>query len=144
MIREPALAPPKGYHPTIPLGVKLQAALASLGLTTADVEWHHDPPLALRVWDPIAGDTVPAANDPAHIVMLLTEAHAVRTNGPKTKAVAQGDKTAIARTRRLAKGHEAFRATVLAKGEPKPASEAPRAKSKRTIRSRGFEKRRSP
>lgn len=112
--RAPAPAPPKGYRRKIPDRVKLAVALKQLGITVTEIQWDHDPPLQLRVWD--GTDTVPPANDPNHIRILLISDHRKKTSGGPAKATGRGsDQTEIARTRRLSKRQEEFRSTLLAK-----------------------------
>lgn len=123
--REPAPKPPKGFRKAIPLSVKLDVALAALGLTTKDVDFDHDPALHLRVWDPVEQDTIPSANDPAHIRIKLKADHRAKTSGSPTRAHNRGaDVTEIRRTDRLSEAQRAFRNAVLAKGEeaPRPPS----------------------
>jgi hypothetical protein len=134
MIREAAPAPPKGYRPHMSVSVKLEAALRALGMEPRDVEWDHDPPLQLRVWCPVKGDTIPPANDPRFIVPRRTRDHAAKT--------ANVDIPAIAKTRRLSSDHELFRARALAKAGGDPAPE-PKRRSRR-IPSRPFQKRGTP
>ena len=122
----------------MPLRVKVAAALHALNLDPADVQWDHDPPLQLRVWDEKTKDTIPPANDPKHIVPRAAAAHRAKTNGPATKARAQGDKTEIAKTRRLAERQAALRQSIDTK---KPG--APRA-SKSRMKSRPFPKGKRP
>lgn len=112
---EPAPAPPKGFRPHMPMRVKLEAALRALGLTLETVDFDHCPALQQRVWNPVAKDTQPAANDPAFIVPRSREDHRDKTSGGKTKARAQGDVTEIARTKNLAESQAAFRRRMLAK-----------------------------
>lgn len=98
----------------IPLSVKLEVALAAMGLTLADVDFDHTPPLQLREWDPVAGDTIPPANDPAHIQLLTKAEHKRKTfGGPAT--VADGDLHRIAKTRRLTEREREFRRKLLIK-----------------------------
>lgn len=118
----------------MPLRVKLAAALLQLGLDPADVEWDHFPALALRVWDGV--DTIPPANDPNYIVPRASIAHGVKTSGSPTRARAEGDQHEIAKTKRLAASHSAFRERILKK-EPGRESLRPKAR----IQSRGFPKR---
>ena len=128
MIREPAPAPPKGYRPHMPVSAKLEAALRALGMEPRDVEWDHNPPLQLRVWCPVRGDTIPPANDPRFIVPRHSSDHRAKT--------AEVDVPAIAKTRRLSSDHELFRARVLSKTSGEPAPE-PKRRSRR-IPSRPF------
>jgi len=127
MIREPALAPPPGFRPHMSLKVKLQSLLlhgpifdenGNRVVCIEDLEWDHVPALQLRVWDPVAGDTIPAANDPEYIVPSAKAVHRKKT--------AKQDVPQIAKTRRRAKSHQAFREAVLAK--------EPGEKRKRTSR----------
>lgn len=118
--REPAPRPPKGFRKAIPLHVKLQVALAAMGLAESDIDWDHDPPIQLRVWDEAAQDTVPPCNDPAHIRIRIKADHRVKTSGAPTRAHNRGaDVTEIRRTDRLAEEQAAFRNRLLAKGTPK-------------------------
>ena len=73
---------PKNFHPRIPVGVKLKAALIQLGLGDEKIEWDHDPALESRPWDPIVGDTIPPANDPNFIKPMTEFDHDKKTNGP--------------------------------------------------------------
>lgn len=121
--REPAPAPPKGYRPRVPDRVVVDVVLAAFGLTRAEVEIDHDPPLALRVWDPERRDTIPPANDPAHLRLRLKAAHREKTTGGAAKTSGRGsDITEIARTNALADRQREFRERLLAKGrgEPRP------------------------
>ena len=114
--RQPAAAPPKGFRKAIPLKTKVESLLFSLGLTAGGIEWDHDPPLAMRTWDPLAQDTIPPANDPRFIVARPIEHHRAKTSGPKTKASGRGsDQTEIARTHHLAEAQESFRRAILNK-----------------------------
>ena len=72
-MRAPAPAPPKGYRPHMPVKVKLESMLINGPVLDDEgrkvceleqVEFDHQPPLQMRVWDEEAGDTIPAANDP--------------------------------------------------------------------------------
>ena len=141
--REPALGPPAGFRPHMGVTIKLEAACRlarcpdcgeRLG-SMANVQADHDPPIQQRLWNPITEDTIPAANDPDHIVLRHVDCHAVKTNGPRTKARAQGDKTEIARTTRLTEDQQAFRTKMITGVKPAPA------KPKQRIQSRGFQRR---
>jgi len=124
---QPAPAPPKGFRPHMPIKVKLQAALHAIGMTLEDTDFDHCPPLQLRVFDPVAGDTIPPANDAVYIVPRPREAHRAKTMGIQTKAKAAGDVTEIAKTKRLAGEQEQFRSRLLAK-EPRGDVEKPKGK----------------
>lgn len=113
----------------IPDKVKLTAALRRFGLTTADVQFDHNPALELRPWNPLTNDTIPPANDPDHIDMLLTAEHKTKTfgaGGEKRISTADGDIGKIAKVRRLTKAQEENRRRMLAKAE----GEKPEKKSK--------------
>jgi hypothetical protein len=128
----------RDHRKAIPLGVKLHVALARFGLRLADVQFDHHPPLQLREWDEAAGDTIPPANDPAHIQMLLIAEHKAKTfgrRGEKTATTAGSDIGNIAKARRCAKRNAEFNALLAAK-EPGQ----PRKKTSR-IPSRPFQKR---
>ncbi|WP_269581908.1 hypothetical protein [Roseibium sp. Sym1] len=118
-----------------PLKLKLDNVLLALGLDLDDVQWDHRPPIQQRVWDPVKRDTVPPANAAGYLEPVVGSTHSDRTDGPKTKAVARGDKTEIAKTKRLAAAHKKFVGTILAKDEKKQSS--------RSIPSRPFPQGRS-
>lgn len=102
----------------IPDSVKLQVALRRFDLTTAMVRFDHAPPLVMREWDDVARDTIPAANDPDFIQMLLVDEDKVKTfgrGGEKRISTADGDIGKIAKMRRNAKREAEFRARLLAK-----------------------------
>lgn len=112
----------------IPDRVKLIAALRALGLTIEEVNFDHDPPLALREYDEAARDTVPPANSPEHITMLLVSQHKTKTFGPggeKRITTAGSDIGNIKKVRHLTKAQEEHRRRMLAKtereDEPQPA-----------------------
>lgn len=110
----------------IPDRVKLEAALRRFGLKVEDVQFDHNPALALRPINKLTGDTIPPANDPAHIDMLLVDEHKLKTfgrGGEKRITTADGDIGKISKVRRLTKKQEAFRQRLLAKDageEPAP------------------------
>lgn len=107
-----------GRRKKIPDKVKLIAALRRFNLELTQVEFNHTPPLALREYDPVAKDTIPPANDPDHIEMLLIEEHRVQTfgrGGTKRITTAGSDIHAIAKVRRLTKAQEEARRRMLAK-----------------------------
>lgn len=90
------------------LSVKLDACLDMLGMLGEPVQWDHDPPLGMReqVKDD-AGNVIgyiPDENDPRYIRPMLTEAHAVKTNG-KAHVKIGADKHEIARAKRLSDAH---------------------------------------
>lgn len=122
----------------IPDRVKLQAALRRFGLTTKDVQFDHNPALELRPYNALTGDTIPPANDPGHIDMLLVDEHKVKTfgrGGEKRISTADGDIGKIAKVRRITAAQEEARRRMLAKDE----GEEPKPKSK--WQSRPFPKR---
>lgn len=103
---------------SIPDRVKLIAALKRFGLTTSDVEFDHNPALALRTWNELTGDTIPPANDPDYIDMLLKDEHKIKTfgsGGEKRITTADGDIGKIAKMHRITKKQEEFRKRLLAK-----------------------------
>lgn len=106
----------------MPLSVKLQACIFLLG-HQGPVQWDHDPALELRKYDPETGKWDPDANDPRYIVPRSIEDHAIKTNGSATPL--SGDKSKIAKLKRVEEKAAAFRARLLAK-----APDAPRAASK--------------
>jgi hypothetical protein len=104
----------------LPLSTKLRAALHCLGLDPDSVEWHHEPPLAMRPLDPETGDTIPAELDWRHLVPLSREDHKVQTFG--TAAPLSGDVSKISKLKRVEKKAAAFRERLMAKtaGESQP------------------------
>lgn len=122
---------------TIPWKVKCEAALRALGLTIREVNFDHEPALALREWDERAQDTIPPANDPDFIRILLVADHKAKTfgrGGEKRVTTLGSDIHAIAKARRLSKEQEEFRRRLLSR-EPGEKRER-----KNTIRNRGFDK----
>jgi hypothetical protein len=120
----------------MPLKVKLEALLINGPVLDdegrkvcdlSEIEWDHQPPLQMRVWDEDAEDTIPAANDPRHIVPLWKPVHRTKT--------AKTDIPAISRTKNLAESHDAFRKRLLSRecGEKRKPSGK--------IKGRGFPKR---
>lgn len=108
---------------TIPDRVKLIVTLRELGLTIEQVNFDHHPMLEMRPIDEETGETIPPANDPDGIRLLLITDHKRKTFGPggeKRITTAGGDIHALAHTRRLTKNQEEFRRRLLAKdsGEP--------------------------
>ena len=121
----------------MPLRVKLAAALFALGLDPKTTEFDHDPALGLRPVDPETGDTVPAANDPKHIVPRARAAHRHKTVGDHRPL--SGDISRIAKLKDVERKEAAFRQRLLAKtaGERAPK---PKRRS-RPIPARPFQKR---
>lgn len=111
--RKPAPAPPKGFRPYIHAGTKLRAALRAAGIDPdLAYEWHHSPPLQQRVYNTLLEDTEPSADDDRYLVPVQKAAHREQT--------AKHDVPEIAKTKRLAKKQEAFRATMLKQDTPEP------------------------
>jgi len=121
-------APPKGFRPHMPMRVKAEAALIRLGLEPHDVEFDHDPPIHMRIWNAAKGDTDPPANDPRHIVPRSKSEHRRKTHGRKGTSVlsssGDGDQSRIAKLRRTEASEEEFRRRLLTKepGQPRPKS----------------------
>ena len=90
---------------SIPLSVKLDAALLALGLDPKAVDWHHEPPLAMRPFNPETGDTQPPQNDPRHIVPLARADHKARTIG--NHGPLSGDVSKIAKLKRIERKRQA-------------------------------------
>ena len=118
-------------RPHMPLKVKLDACLIQLGLDPKNVEWHHEPPLSVRVeWACDGGrwGWTPDANDPRHIIPMSKEDHAART--PK-------DIKTAAKTKRQGKRERLHKDKVASKLTGDDVVE----KKKRRIASRPFQKR---
>lgn len=122
----------QGRRKRIPDKVKLIAALRRSGLTIEQVQFDHDPALELRPINPVTGDTVPPANDPDHITMLLIKEHKDKTFGPggeKRITTAGSDVHKIHKLGRLKTEHEEFQRRVLSReprDETKPKSRWPK------------------
>lgn len=122
----------KPVRPHMPVAVQRDAALIALGLELGKVEYHHEPPLAFRPYDPATGRWTPDANDPRYIVPMATEAHRART---------PADTTAAAKVKRVTKAHETHLAVITAK---QTGDDPPRDVKRVRIQSRGFDKRHQP
>lgn len=85
----------------ISMEAKLHAALYQLGIDPKDAHLDHSPPLALREWDDVAGDTIPPASDPKHLVWMSSAKHREKTSGRKNVTVAGSDIHVIAKVKRL-------------------------------------------
>lgn len=107
----PVSGPPKGWkRPAIPQRVILEVLIAQNGRDpvtqarlepmTRGVDIDHDPALKLRAFDPVANDTVPAANDPRYLVIRDRPGHAEKTNG-RASTSHGSDKHAIAKIKRI-------------------------------------------
>lgn len=124
----------KARRKTIPDRVKLIAALRRMGLTVEQVQFDHNPALCNRPINPETGDTIPPANDPEHIQMLLVSEHKVKTFGPggeKRITTAGSDIGNHRKAIRLSKEHEEMRQRLLSKepGQPsRPKSRWPSRK----------------
>ena len=134
-----------GVRKAIPDRVKLIAALRRMGLTIEQVQFDHAPALALRPINPETGDTIPPANDPDHIELLLITEHKAKTfgkGGEKRITTAGSDIHAIAKTRRLAKQQEEARRRMLAKTTGDEPQEQIKKKPKTKWPKRSFQNRR--
>ena len=94
---------------------KLDAALHCLGLLGVEIQWDHQPPLALRdkIFD-VDGEFLryePDENDPRYIVPMVTGLHREKTNGKRHDA-SNGDTHKIAKAKRLSEANEEFRARL--------------------------------
>lgn len=129
-------SPPTKRRPSIPLSIKLEAALRQLGLDPETAELDHDPALGLRKRTDDGGH-IPHANDPRYLVWRDPETHDRKTSGPggeKRITTAGSDIGRMTKIRHLSEAQEAFRARMLAK-EPGTARQ-----KTGSIRSRGFPK----
>lgn len=135
---KPAEGPPKGFRPHMPLKVKLESLVihGNRDKETGEkfgkignIDFDHDPPIQLRVWDRETQDTDPAANDPEYIVPRLRTAHRRKT--------ATKDIPAIGKTKRIARTQNERHERALNGGENVPATGSFKSK----IRSRNSFKR---
>jgi hypothetical protein len=103
-IGEKVEGPPEGWRPrALTVREKLEIVVRQAGCErnlgarllplTDGVEFHHDPALQRRRWDPDAQDTVPASCDLSYIVAMNKPAHREQT--------AKRDVPEIAKTKRL-------------------------------------------
>lgn len=109
----------------IPDRVKLEAALRRFGLTIKEVEFDHSPALALRPINPLTGDTIPPANDPDHIDMLLTQEHRVKTFGRGERSGLPPPMETSERSRRSAGSPSSKRRTASALSRRPPDRNSP-------------------
>lgn len=135
----PAKAPPSGFRPHMSVTVKLKAMLINGPVYDAAgdrvteleaVDFDHDPPIQLRVWNEETQDTEPPANDPEYIFPRAREAHREKT--------AKVDVPRIAKTKRLARkqtehvermtGEKEKKATRWPKGKKIPSRPFERGK----------------
>ncbi|MEN5275823.1 hypothetical protein ABE527_02625 [Brucella sp. TWI432] len=101
-----------------------------MGLKIEQVQFDHNPALCFRPVNPETGDTIPPANDPEHIDMLLITEHKEKTfgkGGEKRITTAGSDIGNYRKSIRLKKGQEEMRRRMLAK---EPGSETPKPRSK--------------
>lgn len=143
-------APPKGFRPAIPMGLKGDLLIVqegkckrcgqSLG-SWKDTQFDHNPALQARLWCSETKNTIPPANDPDHIEAVHVECHKVKTtgrHGESRLSIRRGDAQEIAKTRRLERRRiEEAQRRLLAPSERQPE----RAKPKAKIPSRPFQKR---
>jgi len=118
----------KRKRPFMPLAVKLEAAILQLGLNPRAVEYHHDPELEVRPFDPITNQYSPAANDAKYIRVVSVAEHANITN--KDNGTGRSSKTLVAHVRRSVSEHQRHTIAMAAKvlGTPAPQDDKPRRK----------------
>lgn len=110
----------------MPTSTKLDAALNALGMLGVEINWDHNPPLALR--EKILNDDgevigyIPDENDPRYIVPMIKADHLKKTNG-KRHDVSNGDIHKIAKASRLGKKTEEFRRRLAS---PEETAEVPK------------------
>ena len=106
----------------IPLGVKLSACLDMLGWAGVSIEWHHDPPLALRAFDESTGKYEPDELDPRYLRPMPKADHKARTYGDHVPL--SGDISKVAKLKRVEADQATFRDRLLAKetGDAPPPS----------------------
>ena len=121
-------------RPHMPVSVQRDAALIALGLEPGNVDWHHEPALALRPYRDEGGKRLytPDANDPRHIIPMARDGHHARYGH---------DRRAIDKTRRNGEAEELFRRKLLAKAG---LDDKLRNVKRHRIPSRGFDKRHRP
>ena len=130
---------PRPKRKPIPMHVKLEACLIKLGFAPGEpIDWDHSPPLGLRPVSDDGTDYDPPQHDPRHIYPLERALHSDKTNGNPAVALS-GDKSRIAKAKRLEEKHAAFRDRLLEREIVFEDWSEPRRKRK--IPSRPFEKR---
>lgn len=141
-------APPKDWkRPAISNAVKLRVLLNQDGrcketgvkLAKGDIHFDHRPELWERQFDTEAWDTIPPANDHAHIEAITIKSHDIRTNGPggeKRITTAGSGANRRAKIKRLT----GVTGNGRKKAIPSHANAWP-PKGSRKLQSRGFEKR---
>lgn len=137
-MRETIPLPPTGWRgPAMPVRVKLDVVIRQEGKcastgerlgTLAETQFDHRPPIHERRWDPVAQDTIPPVNDPAHIFAVKVKAHREET---------KRDVRRMGKVRRLRETTADHDEAMAAKEPGKPRQR------KGSIRSRGFDKTRS-
>ena len=113
---------------SIPLSIQLEAAkrqiAKALGVDVADLRLDHDPALNFRPMNEAGDDTVPPANDPAHLFWIADAAHKIKTFGIGGERRVHTKGSDLSEPRRLDKLYakiEDFRARVLSvEKKPKP------------------------
>ena len=100
----------------IPMRAQRDSALWALGLDPKTTQFDHDPALGLRPVNADGTDYDPPQLDPRFIVPRETGEHARKTDGDHVPL--SGDKSKIAKTKRLEEKHGAFRQRMLARGDP--------------------------
>lgn len=156
--------PPAGWkRPSLSIAARCDVLIRQGGLDAvtgaplgdyANVRFDHRPALWERQFDTETNDTIPPANDPAHIDALSIKSHDIRTHGPGGERrihTAGSDSGRRSKEVRISKKQAEFRRRLL-KNTPLMDAElvAPvTAKRKqkipsRPMQSRGFEKRKRP
>jgi hypothetical protein len=135
-------APPKGFRKEIPVSVKFDVVIRQEGRCSTcgerlggwkDTQFDHVPALQLRGFDPEAGDTIPAANDPEALFAKHKDCHLAKTTGRKGESklnALHGDVAEIAKLRRLTDEHREFQRRLLTKGDEVEQPEVPVKKSR--------------
>jgi hypothetical protein len=94
-----------------------RTVLELMGLpTNTRLDLDHMPALALRMWDPNAGDFIPGQHDPNFIMVLTKAGHRAKTSGRKgeKRSTSYGsDVHAIAKLDRLTPTQKDFQRKVL-------------------------------
>jgi hypothetical protein len=91
---------------TVPLSIKLEAALLQLGLDPKACHLDHDPALALRPLNEAGTDFDPPQHDPRYMRWVSTSDHSRKTTGRKGESklsISGGDQQKIAKVKRLEK-----------------------------------------
>lgn len=137
--------PPNWKRPSIPLATQVALLKAFIRkVVGTDVNIDHRPPLSERQFNDETRDTIPSANDIAHLEVLTKADHDVRTFGlgaEKRITTAGSDANRRAKVRALSEDQEEFRRRVLERAPGQKREPTGNWAKGRKIQGRGFGRR---